>query len=727
MKRRTFIKAGSLLTGGLLLSFHIDAAKRKDQPTDNVFNAYLSISSNGTVIITVPVPEIGQGVRTSLAMLVAEELEADWETIEIRQADAGDAYENGSQRAAGSNSVRTYWDPMRTAGATAREMLVQAAANKWNISTSQCEAISGTVRNKLTNSSLTYGQLATDAASLTAPNEVALKSPADFKVLGTSKLSRDVKSITNGAVQFGLDVSLPGMVYAAIERCQTYGGTVLSFDDSETLKVPGVIRAFKIPYFGRNKERPYTREGIAVVGKSTWAVLQGRKKLKIEWDLGPNTHESTDNLHTQCEALINKEGEDIVKNDGDTYGAFDNAAVKIDSTYHVQFIAHIPMEPVNCTVDLKKDSCEVWSTTQMPNNDWNYIADMVKIPKDKITLHVTRIGGGFGRRLDLDFTIEAIKVAQEIKKPVKLFWTREDDIQQDGYRPFSYHRLQAGLDRSGNLISWLHRQAGTSRHAFRTNSKPANSEFFPNHFPANLVKNFRLEYTLAKSNLSRSLIRAPGNNALGFVVESFIDELAHTAKKDPLQFRLMLLGNDQEFPFEDETVISTARMKGVLKLAAEKAGWGKPKPNNIKMGISGYFTFDTYVAHVAEVSINSSTGQLTIHKFTSAVDCGHVANVSGVKAQVEGSIVDGISAALHQEITVKAGAVEQSNFHDYHVLRLNEAPKEIDVHIVNSSFPPTGMGEPPYPPVASALCNAIFAASGIRIRRLPIKNQLRTG
>lgn len=730
-KRRDFIKLGTLASGGLLLGIHFSCKEKTIEKlvpgVMHPFNAYLEIDKQGIVKIYNPVPEIGQGVKTALPMLVAEELNVDWTKVIVEQAPAGKRFGGNDQRAAGSNSVKVYWEPMRKAGAAARELLLTAAADQWGLNIEQCTTKNGWVHNTENRKKISFGELAEYASTLDLPENPKLKDPKDFQVIGRSAPNPDITDILSGKCIYGQDVRIPGMVYASMEKHDVYGATVKSFDPSKALGIAGVIKVFKVPFHG-NIDRPFCREGIAVIGETMWAVLQGRKALQIEWDIGVNQEESTAELHKLCENFVYAKGETIVKSDGDFYSEMQSSTNRHEAVYHLPFIAHIPMETVNCTIDLKEDRCTIWSTSQVPFADLNFLSRFFELPMEKIDLRVTRIGGGFGRRLGPDYTIEAAKIAKEVKRPVQYVWTREDDIRYDAYRPFSYHKLAASWDEKGKVTAWLHRQAGTSRYAFGPNRSPHESEFFPNNFPANLIDNYQLEYTLAPSNINRSLIRAPGNNSLAFAVESFMDELAHATNRDPLAFRLGLLGKKNrsfEFDPEENNEINTHRMRSVLELAAQKADWGKELPEGSGMGIAGYFTFNTYVAHVAEVSV-SDEGQLTIHQFTSAVDCGQVLHEDGVISQVEGAIMDGISAAMFQEITVENGAVKESNFSDYQVLRHRDAPRNIVVHIIKNSFSPTGMGEPPYPPVAPALCNAIFAATGTRIRKLPIGNQIKS-
>ena len=731
MKRRDFLKVSVISSAGVLLSITGCKINEKTYPNnqkhavETPLNIYLSIAPDNTITITAPVPEIGQGVRTSLPLLVAEELDANWKNVVIKQALGSNQFEGSFQRAAGSNSVRVYWLPMRKAGAIARDMLIQAAAKIWNVSADKCYTKLAHVYLKNNSKSLSYGELASIAAKMPINENVKLKPNKEFRYLGKFIKNVDSQTIVQGKVKFGTDVKLENMVYASIERSPVYAGTIINFDDSQARKTPGFIKTLKVDAIGSNtKEHPYLREGIAVIAENTWSALQARKKLNITWDNTVNSNENSKKLQKLAKENCQKKGS-VYRDDGDVYQKFKGEKNTYSAEYKTPFIVHTPMETMNCTAYIQDHKAEIWVPTQMPSATLNELVDVLSLPINAIQVYVTRVGGGFGRRLSTDFVLEAVNLSKELKKPVQVMWSREDEIQQGEFRPFNHHKLIASLNKS-NITSWLHRQSGTSRYGFRKNLHPGMSEFRLNDFPANLVNNYRLEYSLIHSNIPRTIIRAPGHNSLAFAVQSFIDELAYFAHMDPLKFRLNLLGKTGEFIYEedelDPEIISVKRMRGVLEKAAHEAKWHTPLPKGCGRGIACHYTFGTYVAHVIEI-VSDPQGRVDHHiinKVVSAVDCGQIANKAGLQAQVEGGIIDGLSAAIYAEITHKNGAVQQNNFDSYQLLRFNQAPKNIEIHIIENDFPPTGMGEPPYPPVAPAFCNAIYAATGKRHRNLPL-------
>jgi isoquinoline 1-oxidoreductase subunit beta len=730
LNRRDFLRTGAAGGAALLIGFHLPgsalAASAEDQEKKpvNPFNAWVRITPENQVTLIVGKSEMGQGILTALPMILAEELSLDWKQVKIEQAPTNPAiYDLGT---GGSGSVAGSWTPLRQAGAAAREMLVTAAAQRWNVNRDTCHPQNGGVLHGARKQFFTYGQLADDAAKLPIPDlkTVPLKNSNDFTIVGHDHNRFEAFAKSTGTAKFGIDSRPAGLVYAVIARCPVFGGKPAKFDATKAKAVPGVRDVFAIDPV---PEGAFSAGGIVVLADNSWAAMQGRKALDITWDEGPHAAESTESLRQQFVENASKPGKPTVnQGDADAALAAASTAKKVDVVYELPFAAHACMEPMNCTVHIRPDGAEAWVPTQAPQWAQDIIAGVSKLPHEAVVVHTTLMGGGFGRRYQADFVMEAAQVAKAIgDKPVMVLWTREDDMQHDFYRPASYHRMQGAVDAEKNVTAWKHFQTSTSIAAVWEKDgkeKPDQSEFATAAFIPYQAKNYRVEYTLAKSGVPRAWWRSVEHSSSGFVVECFVDELAAAAGADPVEFRLRMIGPDRKIPDATNPTegkpLDTARLKGVLKLAAEKAEWGKPLPAGISRGIAGYYSFESYTAGVAEVSVKD--GKVVVHRIVYAVDCGRPINPNGIAAQVEGAAIYGLSAALHDAITINRGRVEQSNFNDYQMPRINETPK-IEVHVVQSKEEPTGIGEPGLPVIAPAVCNAIFAGTGKRVRRLPIR------
>lgn len=694
--RREFIKIISVSGGGLILAAYVPFnnlfARSGDDPKIFSPSVYLKIDSNGVVTIIVHRSEMGQGVKTALPMLIAEELEVNWEKIVIEQADADSKY--GSQSTGGSTSVRRNWEPLRIAGATAREMLILAAANKWNTDKSDCYAENGFVINKKTNQKFSYGELVEDASKLPVPQNVKLKDPKDFKLIGKRIHRVDTPDKIYGKAKFGIDVVIPGMYYAALSRCPSFGGKVKSYDATKSKSVPGVIDVVQIS------------NGIAVVAISTWSAFNGRDALDIQWDYGPNAQVSTEDIRNEMMKHIKEEGA-AFENRGNIHQSIPGEKF-IEAVYEVPFMAHAPMEPMNCVAKYENGLVEIWAPTQNPQNARSEVAKALNISEENVTVHVTLMGGGFGRRLVSDFAVEAAEISKASGKPVKLTWTREEDMKFGYYRPPSMHVLKGSVSPDGKALKFYHHVIAPSirQMRFDKNLTVEKSEIKEGTVDLEYqIPNLKITGTLVPTHVPISWWRAVYNSQNPFAVESFIDELAYEAKKDPYEFRKEMLPDD-------------SRLKNVLNIAAEKSGWGNRLPKGKGRGIAVSYGYESYCAQVAEVSVFNN--KLKVEKFTAVIDCGVVVNPDIVEAQMEGAIAFALSAAMKGEITIKNGGVEQNNFDDFEILTYDEMP-EVEVHIVQNNFKVGGVGEVGIAACAPALCNAIFAATGKRIRRLPVK------
>jgi isoquinoline 1-oxidoreductase subunit beta len=705
LSRRAFLKVSGSATGGLFMTITLPAQMSEAEAADEdrfAPNAFIRIERDGRIVLTMPYVEMGQGTYTSIPMLIAEELEVDLSQVQLEHAPPneklyGNPLLGGIQATGNSNAVRASWQPLRQAGAIARTMLVSAAAKKWKVESVSCRAERGEVIHAASGRRIKYGAVATDAAKLPVPENVALKPPGDFKLIGTPAKRLDTPAKVNGTAVYGIDVRPPGVKIATLAQSPVFGGRVKSVDDGAAKAVKGVRQIVRLD------------DAVAVVADHMGAAKKGLAALAIEWDDGPHARLSTADIAAELEKATLNPGA-VAQTIGDVEGAMASAVSKVEATYQLPFLAHATMEPMNCTVHVRNDGCEIWVGSQAMARVQAAAAKTAGLPLEKVAVHNHLIGGGFGRRLEADGVIRAVQIAQHVDGPVKVVWTREEDIQHDMYRPYWLDRLSAGLDAKGMPIAWKNRYAGSSIMArwappfFKNGLDPDTTEGAIDLTYA--LPNVHVEYLRVEPpGIATAFWRSVGPSHNVFVVESFMDELAAAAKQDPVAYRLALLDK-------------APRAKAVLALAAEKAGWGQPLPERVGRGVSLQFVFATYMAQVAEVEV-SKDGAVRVRRVVCAVDCGTVVNPDTVQAQIESAIIFGITAALYGEITLKDGRVEQTNFDTYRILRIDEAPA-IEVHIVKSSEPPGGMGECGTSAIVPAVTNAVFAATGKRLRKLPI-------
>ena len=709
MNKRALLMAGgagvlgagvALLILGPRLGYHVlkkVKAQRGKRLEGWNLNRWIRIDSSGAVTVFVNKSDMGQGVFTALPMILNEELDADWARISVAASPSGDGYADpvwGMQLTGGSTSVMHMFDPLRKAGAAAREMLVSAAAEIWRVDRSRCSARAGTVYDKETGATLSYGELARKAATLTPPERPSLKHPDRYTLIGTSPQRLDIPTKVHSTALFGIDVSIPGTVYADVARPPAYGAEPVSYDKEAALKVEGVYGVVPI------------ERGIAVTARSINAVWKGKKALSVKWSAGSDPGMSTGTLKSRYLEYLDRPGQ-RAKRVGEAETALSKAAKRVEAIYRLPFLAHVCMEPMNCTAHVRESGCDLWVPTQNQTGCIQAATRITGLSPEQVRVHTTYLGGGFGRRGEVDYAEEAIRISKETGMPVKLIWSREDDVKSDFFRPGNVCRIRGGLDGNGRLIAWSHKvvcgpvwMAGVEKGAVDPNAIDGILHQYE-------VPNLEIVYVDPEVVIPTGFWRSVGNSQNAFTVESFMDELAHAAGRDPLEFRLELL----------EKVPAARR---VLETAAEKAGWGKPPGEGKALGLAYHYSFGSHVAHVAEVSVNPEKGEVRVHKVVSVVDCGPAVNPAIIRAQIRGGVVMGLSAALHEEVKFAEGGVETSNFDDYPILRMKEAPT-VEVHILESEEPIGGIGEPGLPPIAPAVANGVFRAIGVRVRELPIR------
>jgi len=733
MGRRTFLKKAVFAGGGLALIFHLDTKAARAAETDTVdaleghqesivLNAFVRVAPNNVITIYSKGPEIGQGIKTAFGLIIAEELDADWNTVRVEQAPVNPKV-YGSQSAGGSTSIPRGWDQLRQAGATARAMLVAAAAQQWNVPVTECNAADSIVTHKPSGRKLSYGEVAIAAASQPVPDVAGLplKARADYKLLGKRFTGVDNRKIVTGQPLFGIDVQLPGMVYANYTKCPAIGGKVKSANLEAIKKLPGVVDAFILEGTGNPSE---VMPGVAIIGKTTWAVFKAKGELKVEWDESTASKDSMTEAAAKAKELAANPPAPAT-NVGDVDAAFASAAKVVEASYDYAMVSHQQLEPENSTGWWHDGVIELWTPSQTADRGISQVAGLLKLPEDKVTIHQTRAGGGFGRRLSNDYLCEAAAIAMKVNGPVKLQWMREDDFAYDFFRAPGFHYLKGAIDKQGKLSAFQNHLVSFST----GNNRPVSGGNRSNNsFPADMAPNTRYAISLMPLQTPCGAMRAPTDNVQMFVAGSFLHELSVAAGRDHVEFLLEWFARPQataaapatgERGRRPEAGFNATRAAGVLKLAAEKAGWGKKLPAGSGMGIAFSFAYGGHVAEVVELSVDAKK-HLTIHQVTAVADIGPIVNMSSAENQVQGGVIDGLSTVLGLEIGVEKGRIQQRNFDDYPILRMRSAPP-VAAYFIQSDFRPTGLGEPCLPPLAPALGNAIFAATGERVRSMPFK------